>query len=178
MKFTELNIKGVWLIEVPKYGDSRGYFMETFKKEQFETHIGCVSFIQNNESKSSYGVLRGLHFQKGEMAQAKLVRAVVGSVLDVVVDIRPESPTYGKHIAIELSEDNSLQLFVPRGMAHGFVVLSDTAIFGYQVDNTYAPQSEGCLLATDPALGIDWRVPIEKCLMSDKDKVGKLLSEL
>ncbi len=178
MKFTELEIKGVWLIEAKKFGDARGYFMETFKKELFESHIGKVNFIQNNESKSSYGVLRGLHYQQGDMAQAKLVRAVVGSVLDVVVDIRPDSPTYGKHIAVELSEENACQLFVPRGMAHGFVVLSETALFSYKVDNIYAPQSEACILATDPALGIDWRVPADQCLMSEKDKIGKLFSEI
>ena len=178
MKFTELEIPGVWLIEARKFGDARGYFMESFKKEVFESHVGKVNFLQDNESKSSYGVLRGLHFQRGEMAQAKLVRAIVGSVLDVVVDIRKDSPTYGKHIAVELSEDNATQLFIPRGLAHGFVVLSDTAIFGYKVDNVYAPQSEACLLATDPALGIDWRVPSDKCLMSDKDMIGSLLVDL
>lgn len=178
MKFTELEIKGVWLIEAKKYGDARGYFTESFKKELFESHVGQVNFIQDNESKSSYGVLRGLHFQTGEFAQAKLVRAVVGSVLDVVVDVRRDSPTYGKHVAVELSAENSCQLFMPRGVAHGFVVLSDTAIFAYKVDNTYAPHSEGCLLATDPELGIDWRVPLEDCLMSDKDKIGTLLKDL
>lgn len=178
MKFTELDIQGVWLIEAKKFGDSRGYFMETFKKELFESHVGKVNFIQNNESKSSYGVLRGLHFQRGEMAQAKLVRAVVGAVLDVVVDIRPGSPTYGKHIGVELSEDNARQLFVPRGMAHGFVVLSESALFSYQVDNVYAPQSEACILATDPALGINWKVSLADCLMSEKDKSGMLFSEL
>ncbi|MDD2799101.1 MAG: dTDP-4-dehydrorhamnose 3,5-epimerase [Bacteroidales bacterium] len=178
MKFTELEIKGVWLIEAKKYGDARGYFTESFKKELFESHVGQVNFIQDNESKSSYGVLRGLHFQTGEFAQAKLVRAVVGSVLDVVVDVRHDSPTYGKHVAVELSAENSMQLFMPRGMAHGFVVLSDTAIFAYKVDNTYAPHSEGCLLATDPELGIDWRVPLKDCLMSDKDKIGTLLKDL
>lgn len=178
MKFTELEIPGVWLIEAKKHGDSRGYFMETFKTAQFEQHIGKVNFVQENESKSSYGVLRGLHFQKGETAQAKLVRAVVGKVVDVIVDIRKGSPTYGKHIAIELTDENAKQLFVPRGMAHGFAVVSDTAIFGYKVDNYYSPQTEGCLLATDPALGIDWGIPLENCLMSDKDKLGALLSDL
>lgn len=178
MQFTELAISGVWLIEPKKFGDSRGYFMESFKKEMFESHIGKVNFIQDNESKSSYGVLRGLHFQRGEMAQAKLVRAVVGSVLDVVVDIRKDSATFGQHLAVELNDENAQQLFIPRGMAHGFVVLSDTAIFGYKVDNVYSPQSEGCLLATDSTLGIDWRVPVEKCLMSDKDKNGTLFKDL
>lgn len=178
MQFIELEIAGVWLIEAKKYGDSRGYFMESFKKEMFENHIGPVNFLQDNESKSSYGVLRGLHFQRGEMAQAKLVRAVVGSVLDVVVDIREGSPTFGQHLAIELNDEKANQLFIPRGMAHGFVVLSETAIFGYKVDNVYSPQSEGCLLATDPALGIDWQVPTDLCLMSEKDKVGALLKDL
>ena len=178
MQFTELEIPGVWLIEAKKFGDERGYFMEVFKKELFEKHIGKVNFLQDNESKSSYGVMRGLHFQAGDMAQAKLVRAVVGSVLDVVVDVREGSPTYGKHIAIELTSDNAQQLFIPRGLAHGFAVLSETAIFGYKVDNVYAPQSERCLLATDSALGIDWRIPADKCLMSDKDKIGTLLKDL
>ncbi len=178
MNFTELEIPGLWLIQAKKFGDARGYFMESFKKEMFEKHIGQVNFIQDNESKSSYGVVRGLHFQKGEFAQAKLVRAVVGSVLDVVVDIRPDSPTYGKHVAIELTEENALQLFIPRGLAHGFAVLSPSAIFGYKVDNTYMPSSEGCLLATDPALGIDWQIPENEFLMSDKDKTGSLLKDL
>lgn len=178
MKFTELDIPGVWLIEAKKHGDSRGYFMESYKKELFESHIGKIDFVQENESKSSYGVMRGLHFQKGETAQAKLVRAVVGKVIDVVVDIRVGSPTYGKHIAVELTDENAKQLFVPRGLAHGFAVVSETAIFGYKVDNFYSPQTEGCLLATDPALGIDWGIPIESCLMSDKDKLGDLLINL
>lgn len=178
MKFTELDIAGVWLIEARKHGDSRGYFMETYKKELFENYIGKIDFVQENESKSSYGVLRGLHFQKGATAQAKLVRAVVGRVVDVVVDIRIDSPTYGKHVAVELSDENAKQLFVPRGLAHGFAVVSETAVFGYKVDNFYSPQTEGCLLATDPSLAIDWGIPIENCLMSEKDKQGDLLVNL
>ncbi len=178
MKFVEQEISGVWVIEPEKFGDSRGYFMESYKADLFENHVGKVNFIQDNESKSSYGVLRGLHFQHGEYAQAKLVRTIVGRVLDVIVDLRPDSATFGKHVAIELSEENARQMFVPRGFAHGFIVLSESAIFGYKVDNIYAPQAEGCLLATDPALNIDWRIPEEKCLMSQKDKEGELLSKL
>jgi len=172
MKYTEQAISGVWVIEPNVFGDSRGYFFEAFKKEEFEQHVGKVNFIQDNESKSSYGVLRGLHFQKGEFAQAKLVRVIKGEVLDVAVDIRENSPTFGKHVAVVLSEDNKKQFFIPRGFAHGFLVLSHEAIFTYKVDNVYAPQSEGGIIYNDPKIGIEWRIPEAEILLSEKD--GKL----
>ena len=142
MKFIEQEIKGVYIIEPDRYGDSRGYFCEVFKKDEFIRNVGDIEFIQDNESVSSFGVLRGLHFQRGEFAQAKLVRVSCGCVLDVAVDLRSGSPTFGRHVAVELSADNGRQLFIPRGFAHGFVVLSETAQFQYKVDNAYAPKSE------------------------------------
>lgn len=178
MEFTEQFIKGVWIIEPRRFGDARGYFMESFKKAEFQAHVGPVEFVQDNESMSSRGVLRGLHFQKGEWSQAKLVRVSCGKVIDVAVDLRKGSPTYGKHIAVELSQENGRQLFIPRGMAHGFVVLSDTAQFQYKVDNVYAPQAEATLRFDDPALGIDWQLPAEEMLLSDKDSKGLSLSEI
>lgn len=178
MNFIEQNIKGVWVIEPVRYGDARGYFSEVFKLEEFQAHVGDVKFIQDNESFSSHGVLRGLHFQKGEFSQAKLVRVSQGAVLDVAVDLRGGSPTYGKHVAVELSSDNGRQLFIPRGFAHGFVVLSDVAQFQYKVDNIYAPHSEATLQFNDPALGIDWRISPDEMLLSDKDKVGVGLKDI
>lgn len=178
MKYTQLEIPGVWLIEPRRFGDDRGYFMETFKLEEFREHVGDVTFVQDNESFSSRGVLRGLHFQKGEFSQAKLVRASQGRIVDVVVDLRGDSPTFGRHIAVELSAENALQLFMPRGMAHGFVVLSDVAQFQYKVDNVYAPQSEATLRFDDPALGIDWPLPASELLLSPKDLKGLPLSEI
>lgn len=178
MKYTQLSLPGVWLIEPKRFGDARGYFMESFKLEEFQANVGPVNFIQDNESFSSRGVLRGLHFQKGEMSQAKLVRVSRGAVLDVAVDLRGGSPTFGQHVAVELSADNALQLFLPRGMAHGFVVLSDVAQFQYKVDNVYAPQSEVTLRFDDPALGIDWRIPASEMLLSEKDLRGMSLSEI
>lgn len=178
MKFTELEIKGVWVIEPKIFTDQRGYFMESFKKELFEQHVGKVEFIQDNESKSTKGVLRGLHFQKGEFSQAKLVRALKGRVLDVVVDIRKGSPTFGKYVAVELTEDNKKQLYMPRGMAHGFLVLSDEAIFSYKVDNTYAPQHEATLAWNDPQVAVNWQMEEKDLLLSDKDKLGVNLSDL
>lgn len=172
MQFRELEIAGVWLIEPQKFGDQRGYFLESFKRARFEEVVGAIDFLQDNESKSSYGVIRGLHFQAGEASQAKLVRAVVGRVLDVVVDLRAESPTFGHHLTMELSEENCKQLFVPRGCAHGFAVLSPTAIFSYKVDNLYAPESERTLQYDDASLGIDWQLPMEDRLLSAKDKMG------
>ncbi len=177
MLFTEQNIKGVWVIEPKVFNDARGYFMESYKKELFEKHIGKTTFIQDNESRSTHGVLRGLHYQIGEHSQAKLVRALQGTVLDVVVDLRKSSPTFGQHIAIELSDENKKQLFVPRGFAHGFLVLSETAIFSYKVDNTYSPAHEASLLWSDPKLGIDWRIKNEELILSEKDKSGKILDE-
>ena len=172
MKYNEQSIPGVWIIEPTVFSDSRGYFYEAFKKEEFEQHIGKTDFIQDNESKSSYGVLRGLHYQKGEFAQAKLVRVIKGEVLDVAVDIRKDSPTFGKHVAVILSEENKKQFFIPRGFAHGFLVLSREAIFTYKVDNVYAPQSEGGIIYNDPRIGIEWKIPETDILLSEKD--GKL----
>lgn len=177
MNFIKQEIEGVWIIEPVKHGDSRGYFMESFKLAEFESHVGPVKFVQDNESVSGYGVLRGLHFQRGEFSQAKLVRVSRGRVLDVAVDLRAGSATYGRHVAVELSDDNARQLFIPRGFAHGFVVLSDMAQFQYKVDNVYAPQAEATLRFDDPALGIDWRVPAEDMLLSEKDMRGLSLDE-
>lgn len=178
MKFTQLSIPGVWLVEPVRYGDARGYFMESFKLEEFRAHVGDITFVQDNESMSGRGVLRGLHFQKGEFSQAKLVRVSQGTVVDVAVDLRGGSPTFGQHVAVELSQENACQLFIPRGFAHGFVVLSETAQFQYKVDNIYAPQSEATLRFDDPALGIDWRLPHSELLLSPKDLIGVSLSEI
>lgn len=177
MIFTEQSIKGVWVIEPKVFADSRGYFMEAFKQNEFEEHIGKVNFIQDNESKSSYGVLRGLHYQKGDCSQAKLVRVIKGEVLDVAVDIRKSSPTFGKHVAVLLSEENKKQLFIPRGFAHGFLVKSEEAIFSYKVDNLYAPQADAGILFNDPQIGIDWAIPADQMLLSDKDKKHPFLKD-
>ena len=178
MEFKELDIKGVWLIEPKRFGDARGYFCETFKLSEFESHIGKVEFVQDNESLSTRGVLRGLHFQRGEWSQSKLVRVSQGRVLDVAVDLRGGSPTYGQHVAVELSRDNGRQMFIPRGFAHGFVVLSDEAQFQYKVDNVYAPQSEATLRFDDPALGIDWPIAKEEMKLSEKDLRGMAFAEV
>lgn len=178
MEFVEKEIKGVWIVTPRRFGDARGYFMETFKAEEFRRHVGDVTFVQDNESFSTRGVLRGLHFQHGEWSQAKLVRVSAGEVLDVVVDLRSGSPTFGQHVAEVLSSENGKQLFVPRGFAHGFVVLSDTAQFQYKVDNVYAPQAEHTLRFDDPALAIDWRISPEEMLLSPKDLKGVPLSEI
>lgn len=179
MKYFETEIKGVWIIEPQRFGDPRGYFMEAFKLTEFHAATGTATeFIQDNESVSSRGVLRGLHFQRGEYAQAKLVRVSRGKVLDVAVDLRPGSETFGRHIAVELSDENARQLFIPRGFAHGFLVLSDTAQFQYKVDNAYAPQSEATLRFDDPELGINWPVGRENMLLSPKDLKGLSLSEI
>lgn len=178
MEFQELDIKGVWLIKPKRYGDSRGYFCETWKQREFEEHVGKVNFVQDNESMSSYGVLRGLHLQRGEWSQAKLVRVSMGKVLDVALDLRPGSPTYGEHVAQILSQEGGEQLFIPRGFAHGFVVLSDLAQFQYKVDNVYAPQSEMTIAFDDPDLGIDWCIGRDEMLLSDKDKKGKRLKNI
>ena len=177
MIFTEQNIPGVWVIEPQVFADSRGYFMESFKQNEFEKHIGKVDFIQDNESKSSYGVLRGLHYQKGEFSQAKLVRVIKGKVLDVAVDIRKSSPTFGQFVAVELSEENKKQLFIPRGFAHGFVVLSEEAIFTYKVDNLYAPQADAGIIYNDPEIGISWQINTEDILLSEKDTKHPLLKD-
>ena len=169
MEFKKTDIEGVYVIEPRVFNDSRGYFFEAWKKEEFEQNIGPVSFIQDNESKSSYGVLRGLHYQKGSLSQAKLVRVIKGRVLDVAVDIRKSSPTFGKYVAVELSEDNKRQFFIPRGFAHGFLVLSDEAIFTYKVDNVYAPQAEAGIRWNDPDVGIQWPIDLSLVKTSEKD---------
>ena len=169
MEFKKTDIEGVYVIEPRVFNDSRGYFFETWKKEEFEQNIGPVSFIQDNESKSSYGVLRGLHYQKGSLSQAKLVRVIKGRVLDVAVDIRKSSPTFGKYVAVELSEDNKRQFFISRGFAHGFLVLSDEAIFTYKVDNVYAPQAEAGIRWNDPDVGIQWPIDLSLVKTSEKD---------
>lgn len=178
MEFIEQDISGVWVIEPQRFGDKRGYFCEVFKQAEFEAHVGHVDFVQDNESLSCKGVLRGLHFQRGEWSQAKLVRVSQGTVLDVVVDLRMGSPTWGKSIAVELSAENARQMFIPRGFAHGFAVLSDVAQFQYKVDNLYAPQSEATLRFDDPALGIDWRIDRADMVLSDKDLKGQPLDEM
>lgn len=177
MNFIHTPFQGLYLIEPKVFGDDRGYFFESFRQEELEKHIGKVEFIQDNESKSGYGVLRGLHFQRPPHTQAKLVRCITGSILDVVVDLRYESPTFKKTYAIELSEQNKMQLFIPRGFAHGFVVLSQEAIFSYKVDNLYAPGSEGGIRFNDPELLIDWKLKEEDLKLSGKDMILPNLSD-
>ena len=169
MEYIKTEIEGVFVIEPKVFNDARGYFMEAWKQAEFNEHVGKVDFIQDNESKSSFGVLRGLHFQKGAAAQAKLVRVIKGKVLDVAVDIRQSSPTFGKHVMVELSEENKRQFFIPRGFAHGFLVLSEEAIFTYKVDNPYAPQSEAGIRWDDPDLAIQWPIDPQKVQTSEKD---------
>lgn len=169
MNVIKTAIDDVVIIEPKVFGDHRGYFFESFSQREFCEKVRKVDFVQDNESKSSYGVLRGLHFQKPPFCQSKLVRVVKGAVLDVAVDIRRGSPTFGQHVAVELTEDNHRQLFVPRGFAHGFVVLTDEAVFQYKCDNFYAPQAEGAIAWDDPDLGIDWKIPADKVILSAKD---------
>ena len=169
MDYKETCIPGVFVIEPRVFNDARGYFFEAFKKDEFNEHVGEIDFIQDNESKSSYGVLRGLHYQKGEWSQAKLVRVIKGRVLDVAVDIRKSSPTFGQHVMVELSEDNKRQFFIPRGFAHGFLVMSQEAVFTYKVDNVYAPQAEAGIRFDDPDLAIEWPIDSKDMLLSDKD---------
>ena len=178
MNVIKTDIEGLVIIEPRVFGDSRGYFFESYSQKDFSENVADVKFVQDNESKSSYGVIRGLHFQKGEHAQAKLVRVVKGRVLDVAVDLRKGSPTFGKHVATELSEENHRQLFIPRGFAHGFSVLSDEVIFQYKCDNLYAPQSEGAVVWNDPDLAIDWMIPSDKVLLSDKDRKHPRLKDI
>lgn len=178
MNYIEQSVKGVFVIEPKVFGDSRGYFYESFKQAEFDEHIGHhVEFVQENQSKSSKGVLRGLHYQKGNASQAKLVRVVKGSVLDVAVDIRKSSPTFGKYVAVELSEENNRQLFIPRGFAHGFLVLSDEAVFTYKVDNVYAPQADAGIMYNDPQVGIEWPKLDCEFLLSEKDTKHPLLKD-
>lgn len=177
MEVIQTDIEGVVILQPRIFGDERGYFFESFSQRNFEEQVCKTVFVQDNESKSCYGVLRGLHFQKMPYAQSKLVRVVKSKVLDVAVDIRKGSPTFGKHVAVELSEENKRQFFIPRGFAHGFVVLSEEAIFQYKCDNLYAPESEGALAWDDPDLGIDWQIPAEKIILSEKDKHHPFLKE-
>jgi len=177
MEIEHTLIPGVEIIHPRIFEDARGYFFESFSQRDFDTQVRKVNFVQDNESKSSYGVLRGLHFQKGQFAQSKLVRVIKGTVLDVAVDIRVGSPTFGKYVAVELSGENHLQFFIPRGFAHGFSVLSPEAVFQYKCDNFYAPQSEGAIAWNDPGIGIDWKIPAESVLLSAKDSCHKMLSQ-
>ena len=177
MNVIKTELEGVVIIEPRIFNDARGYFFESFSQRDFNQQVREVIFVQDNESKSSYGVLRGLHYQKPPFTQSKLVRVVKGSVLDVAVDIRKGSPTFGKYVAVELTEDNHRQFFVPRGFAHGFSVLSETAVFQYKCDNFYAPKSEGAIAWNDPDIGIDWRIPADKVLLSAKDANHPLLKD-
>ena len=177
MEYKETEIAGVYVIEPRVFKDARGYFFEAWKKEEFEAHVGKVAFIQDNESKSSYGVLRGVHYQQCQLSQAKVVRFIKGKVLDVAVDIRKSSPTFGKHVMVELSDENKRQFFIPRGFAHGFLVLSEEAIFTYKVDNPYAPQAESGIRWNDPALGIEWPIDPKLVLTSEKDLKQPMLKD-
>jgi dTDP-4-dehydrorhamnose 3,5-epimerase len=170
MEVIKTAIEGVVIIEPRIFNDERGYFFESFSQRDFDAQVREVRFVQDNESKSGYGVLRGLHFQKPPYAQSKLVRVIKGAVLDVAVDIRKGSPTFGQHVAVELTEDNHRQFFVPRGFAHGFSVLTPEVVFQYKCDNFYAPQHEGAIAWDDPDLGIDWRLPAEAVILSEKDR--------
>ena len=178
MEIIKTNIEGVIIIEPRIFKDDRGYFFESFSQREFEEKVCKTTFVQDNESKSSYGVLRGLHFQKPPFAQSKLVRVIKGAVLDVAVDIRKGSPTYGQYVSVELTGDNHRQFFIPRGFAHGFSVLSEEVIFQYKCDNFYSPQSEGAIAWNDPDLNIDWRIPIEEVVLSEKDSKHPKLKDL
>lgn len=183
MEVIKTTIPEVVILEPKIFGDSRGYFFESFSQREFDEKVAIpnfgksIQFVQDNESMSSYGVMRGLHFQRPPFIQSKLVRCVKGKVLDVAVDIRKGSPTYGQHVAVELSEDNHRQFFVPRGFAHGFAVLSETAIFQYKCDSFYAPQADGGISIMDDSLGIDWQIPTDKALLSEKDMKHALLKD-
>jgi dTDP-4-dehydrorhamnose 3,5-epimerase len=177
MEVRKTEIEGVVIIEPRIFKDDRGYFYESFSQREFEEKVYRTTFVQDNQSKSSYGVLRGLHFQKPPYCQSKLVRCIKGAVLDVAVDIRKGSPTFGKYVAVELSEDNHRQFFVPRGFAHGFAVLTPEAVFQYKCDNFYNKESEGSVAWNDPQLAIDWRIPADKVLLSEKDKLSKFLCD-
>lgn len=177
MNVIKTSIEGVVIIEPNVFKDARGYFFESYSQREFEEKVRKINFVQDNESMSSYGVMRGLHFQRPPFTQSKLVRCVKGAVLDVAVDIRKGSPTYGQNVAVELTEDNHRQFFVPRGFAHGFAVLSETAVFQYKCDNFYAPQADGGISIKDDSLGIDWKIPTENALLSDKDTLHALLKD-
>ena len=177
MNVVKTAIEGLLIIEPNVFHDTRGYFFESYSQREFEEKVRKINFVQDNESMSGYGVMRGLHFQRPPYTQSKLVRCIKGKVLDVAVDIRKGSPTYGQHVAVELSEENHRQFFVPRGFAHGFAVLSDTAIFQYKCDNFYAPEAEGGINIKDESLGIDWHIPMESVTLSDKDIKHVLLKD-
>lgn len=177
MNIIKTEIDGVVIIEPRVFNDARGYFFESYSERDFNSQVGEVKFIQDNESRSQYGVLRGLHYQKGEHSQAKLVRVVRGKVYDVAVDLRKSSPTFGKYVGVELSEDNHRQFFIPRGFAHGFAVISDITVFQYKCDNFYAPQSEGAIMWNDPQLNIEWPIPADKVILSEKDQHHPLLKD-
>lgn len=177
MEILETEIEGVLLLRPQLFEDGRGYFFESYNQQRFDREVRRVRFVQDNCSRSSYGVVRGLHFQRPPFAQSKLVSVLVGRVLDVAVDIRRGSPTFGRHVAVELSAENHLQLFLPRGFAHGFSVLSDVALFQYKCDNLYAPQCEGAIAWNDPSIGIDWRIPADRVILSDKDAARPALAD-
>ncbi len=177
MDVIETALEGGVIIEPKILGDTRGYFFETFSQREFDEKVRKINFVQDNESMSTYGVMRGLHFQRPPFTQSKLVRCVKGAVLDVAVDIRKGSPTYGQHVAVEITENNHRQFFVPRGFAHGFAVLSETAIFQYKCDNFYAPQADGGISIADESLGIDWKIPADKILLSEKDTLHVCLKD-
>jgi dTDP-4-dehydrorhamnose 3,5-epimerase len=178
MKVIKTKLEGVVIIEPQVFFDDRGYFFESFSQQRFNEQVAPITFVQDNESKSSYGVLRGLHFQKPPFAQSKLVRVVKGKVLDVAVDLRKGSPTFGQYKSVVLSEENKRQFFIPQGFAHGFAVLSEEAIFQYKCDNYYAPQSEGSVRWNDPTIAIDWQLPEKDIILSAKDEKAPLLSQL
>lgn len=177
MEIIKTDIEGVVIIEPRIFKDARGYFFESYSQREFEEKVGKIDFCQDNESMSSYGVMRGLHFQRPPFTQSKLVRCVKGRVLDVAVDLRKKSPTYGQHVAVELTEDNHRQLFIPKGFAHGFAVLSATAVFQYKCDNFYHPEADGGISILDNSLGIDWRIPTDKAILSDKDTRHPMLAD-
>lgn len=177
MEVIKTDIKGVVIIEPRIFKDERGYFYESFSQREFEEKVCRTTFVQDNQSKSAYGVVRGLHFQKSTCSQSKLVRCIKGAVLDVAVDIRKGSPTFGKHVAVELSEENHRQLFIPRGFAHGFAVLTPEAVFQYKCDNYYNKESEGAIAWNDPQLAIDWRIPADKVLLSEKDRNSRNIAD-
>ena len=178
MNVIKTKIEGVVIIEPRVFRDDRGYFFESFSQQRFNELVAPVTFVQDNESRATYGVLRGLHFQKPPYAQSKLVRVVKGVVLDVAVDLRKDSPTFGQYEQVLLSEDNKRQFFIPQGLAHGFVVLSPEAVFQYKCDNYYAPQAEGSVRWDDPQININWQLPLGDILLSEKDKKAPLLAEL
>lgn len=177
MQLIKTDIEGVVILSPRVFEDARGYFFESYSQREFESLVGPVGFVQDNESRSSRGVIRGLHFQAPPYAQAKLVRCVRGHVLDVAVDIRTDSPTYGRHVAVELSGDNHLQVYIPHGFAHGFAVLSDEAIIQYKCDNYYHPESEGGISILDPSLGIDWHINVSDATISDKDTRNPMMDD-